>query len=409
MKPTAVFLTASLAANAVLCLVVATRLDHVTDSSSAAKSSVYARAGAAADASADTLDPETWSELTTGDNATLVERLRDADFPLSLQRAILAALITERFADRHKALAALISAQPWWRGGFNASADGAKILATRQQLQRDEKDALEQLLGPDAGLSDYARARQTHAYGGDLSPAKMSELDRINSDYAELIAEVRNASQGILLPEDRAKLAYLQQEQRADIAKLLTPDELLDYDLRSSPTAGQLRNQLAAFNPTEDEFRALFKIQQAFDAQYGNPDLLSADQRRARNAAQADLLKQAEAVLPPDRFATLKLTTDPSYLAANAVITRLQLPATATADIVAVQKDITTRAQAISADKSLTPDQRNSQLTALGSEAVVRLTPTLGDAGLAAYKQSGGGWINNLQHPPAPPPAPSKP
>jgi hypothetical protein len=218
--------------------------------------------------------------------------------------------------------------------------------------------------------------------------------------------EIRNGSQGILLPEDRAKLAYLDEQKRADITKLLSPEELLEYDLRSSPSSTQLRNQLAAFGPTEEEFRALFKLQQAFDAKYGNPEFLTAEQRRDRGLAQADLLKQAESVLPADRFAELKTKTDPAYISANAVVTRLQLPPTATAEIVAIQKDISKRADAVRSDRSLTPDQRNSQFLSLGSEAVARLTPTLGDAGVTAYKQSGGGWINGLLRPPTPPPTP---
>jgi hypothetical protein len=91
------------------------------------------------------------------------------------------------------------------------------------------------------------------------------------------------------------------------------------------------------------------------------------------------------------------LKTDPQYVQANALVTRLQLPPTATSDIVAVQKDIAKRADAIRNDRSIAPDQRSNQLNALGHEADVRLTPILGDSGLSAYKQSGGGWINMLQ------------
>jgi hypothetical protein len=67
-----------------------------------------------------------------------------------------------------------------------------------------------------------------------------------------------------------------------------------------------------------------------------------------------------------------------------------------------VQKDIMKRADTIRSDRALTPDERTSQLTALSAEAVTRLSPTLGETGIAAYKQSGGYWINMLQRPPTP-------
>lgn len=401
----------SLVVNLALAFVYADRTAHWTGffpdpHATSSAGTISARATVAPVAAADAVDPSTWRDLTTGELSETAARLRAAGYPLSLQRAILSALITERFAERHKALAGLISGFSWWRGNLFNSASGANVVAARQALYREEKEALEQLMGPDVGVSDYSRAQRARQLGA-LPAGKTSELGRIVTDYDELIAQVRNGAQGILLPEDREKIAYLEKEKRADITKLLTPDELFEYDLRSSSTASQLRYQLAAFDASEAEYRAIFKVQQAFEAPYGPPELMTPEQRRQRYSTQtlADLTNQIKAVLPADRFADYELKTDSAYLQANAVVKRLDLPASATADIVAVQKDIAKRAEALRADKTLTPDQRNLQLSTLGGEAVARLTPTLGVDGLAAYKQGGGGWINSLQHPPTPIPA----
>lgn len=393
---------ASLIANVALAIAVSDRTVHWTAVFASAASNAPAATATASTAAAvptpPPLDPKVWKGLLGTDLAATLAHLRAEGFPPSMQRAILAALIAEQFADRHKALASMINAEPWWRGNLYGSNSGAKILAARQQLQRDEKEALDNLLGADSGLTAYARAQQIKQYG-NLPPEKLSELNRINSDYNELMSEVRNAAQGILLPEDRDKLAYLEKEKRADITAALTPDELFEYDLHNSSTAGSLRYQLAAFNPTEDEFRAIFKVRQAFDAQYanGNFDMMTMDQRRAYGEAQAELTKQIQPLLSADRYAEYQQKTDPAYIQANALVTRLNLPATATSDIVAVQKDITKRASAIRQDNTLSPPDRAVQLKALGDEAVLRLTPTLGDAGIAAYRQSGGYWINTLQ------------
>jgi hypothetical protein len=350
----------------------------------------------------DDIDPQFWQTLSAGDLPSIVARLKAAGYPLSLQRAILTALIAEKFADKHKAVAALIAAHPWWRGNLYASPLGAKVVAARQQVQREENELLEQLLGPDAGVSAYALAQRARK-AGDLSPSKASELNRITSDYDELINQIRNAAQNILLPEDREQIAFLEQEKRTDLKKLLTPEELLEYDLRSSPTANQLRTQLTAFKPTEEEYRAIFELQNALDAQYGTADTMSAEQRRQRfsKATQDAMTASLKTVLTPDRFADFQQKTDPAYIQANNLATRLALPETTAADVVAVQKDVMKRAEAIRSDKGLSSDQRAMQLNALGGEAVARLTPTLGAEGVTAYKQTGGNWINNLQRPPA--------
>lgn len=404
----------SLAANIALAVAVSTPSIrwstflgfHSNDAS--ATSTAGAAVASAPQAKDAPLKPEIWSGLLGTDLAGTLARLRAEGFPVSVQRAILSALVAEQFADRHKAIAAMIGAVPWWRGNLFGSASGAKIIAERQKLQREEKEVLDNLLGVDSGVSAFARAEQIKQYG-NLPPEKLSELSRIASDYNELMSEVRNAANGILLPEDRDKLAYLEKEKRADIVATLTPDELLEYDMRNSPVASTLRYRLSAFNPTEDEFRAIFKVTQAASAQFadGNYELMTPEQRQSYGRIEGDVMKQLESVLPPDRYAELKQKADPAYIQANAIATRLNLPATAAADIVAVQKDIQQRASTLRQDATLTPADRATQLKALGDEAVVRLTPTLGDAGVAAYRQSGGGWINNLQRA-TPTPAPKR-
>jgi hypothetical protein len=400
-----ILLALSLVANVALGIVLFTRSSERGSASDSAPAVAVAQPSrSAAAASANAIDRETWATLTAGDLAAVRDRLKADGYPPSLQRAILAALVAEKFTARHQAIADLINAQPWWRGHLYGSAIGAKVVTARQALQREEKEMVDQLLGADAGASAYARAKQART-NGDLPPEKASELSRILADYGELMQEVRNAAQNILLPEDRAQLALLEKERRADIAKLLSADELFEYDLRSSPTAGQLRMTLSAFNPTDDEYRAIFRVQLPFDAKYGPPELMNAEQMRQRRAEQADLVNQIKTVLTPERFAEYQLKTDGAYIQANALVTRLQLPATATGEIVAVQKDIAKRANAIRDDAALTTAQRTQQYQALGSEAVLRLTPTLGDSGVNAYRQSGGGnWINALQRPPTPPP-----
>src|SRR4051794_21570694 len=103
MKLVPLLLASSLIANAALCIVVATRSGRATDSSTT-KVIASAIPNARPAASPDHPDPETWAGLTAGEQAATAARLRDEGFPLSIQRAILAALITERFSDRHKAL-----------------------------------------------------------------------------------------------------------------------------------------------------------------------------------------------------------------------------------------------------------------------------------------------------------------
>ena len=152
-------------------------------------------------------------------------------------------------------------------------------------LGRRQSNLLKQLLGPDGVPgSEEAQAYQ-HRQFGDLPRGKAERLQSIVHDYSDLRNQVFMTANGVMVPEDREKLAILEKEQRADLEAVLTPQELENYELRSSATANTLRSQLSLFSPTEDEFRAIFKVQQAFDEKYGAANAISgAEQFRERQA-----------------------------------------------------------------------------------------------------------------------------
>lgn len=415
MKSRAILLFGSLVANAVLAFLVVNRSTHwvgfsspLEISSTAASGKVGPSANPAAPAQspsaspADGANPQTWTQLSSGDPAATVARLRAEGLPPTLIRAMVRLLVSEQFDERRKVIIEAIKAQPWWLGeSYNFDP---KIGALRRQLNRDLEDRVNQLLGPNDDLSEAQLAAQRRAYG-DIAPEKIAALRRIDSDYGQMMNEVRTQAQGMMLAEDREKLALFEREKRADVAALLSPTELFEMDLRSSPTAGDLRARLAAFEPTENEFRTLFKLQKTVDDQFGAPQNLSVEQRNQRNQALTKLLPEVEAALGPARYTEFKETTDGNYLTANNLVRRFDLPPTTTREIIAIQKDINQRAETLRGDRTLAPEARNAQLVALGQEANSRLSPLLGNDALNAYKQGGGGWINALVRPPAPPPA----
>jgi hypothetical protein len=163
-----------------------------------------------------------------------------------------------------------------------------------------------------------------------------------------------------------------------------------------------MRSTLATFNPTEEEFRGLFKIQSALDDQFPRPmGISTADQMAPRLAAEKQLQPEIQALLGPDRYADYQLATDPKYQQVNRLVARLELPASTSVDVVNVQETIQKQAVALRQDRTLTPDQRNAQLAALAQQAQTQLTATLGTQGYEAYKNYSGYWLQNLQPRPA--------
>jgi len=344
---------------------------------------------------------QTWAQLPSGDLKGLVGRLRTAGFSESMIRAIIAAQVNEQFSARRKALLAQQEETPYWNSPQRFGLD-PKTMSALRELNREQKELLQQLLGPDgATRNDERQAYQRRQYG-PLAQDKVDQLQNIVSDYGELRQQIYSAANGVILPEDREKLTLLEKEQRADLAAMLTPQELENYELRRSSTASLLHSQLGTFKPTEEEFRAIFHATRAAENQFGSISPGGGTQIQQIRTA---VLDQAKILLTPERFADLKQATDPVYQQVNRLVARLELPASAAIQIVAVQQDIAKRAGALRADSSLSPAQRNIQLSGLLQEATTNLTAALGGArGLEAYKQYGGQWLQILQPRPVQPP-----
>jgi len=354
---------------------------------------------AASDAAIQTAQlAKSWAELQTGDLNTLVARLKAAGFSTSMIRAIVFAQVNEQFAARRKELAGNQTEQPFWKNQRSAMMD-PKIMTALRDLGKEQMALMKSLLGPDGVPgSDEMNAWQRRQFG-NLTPEKLTQLQSINTDYSELQQEIMQKANGVMLPEDREKLAYLEKEKLADIAKTLTPQEFEEFQLRSSNTANQLRGQLGSFNTTEAEFRALYKAAAAIEEKYRTAGTRNPSDYQSR---QADMLAQAKAVLTPERFAAYNLATDPQSRQVSSLVARLELPPATTQQVVSLQQDFQNRQRALMTNRELTPANRTAQQAALLQEATAKLSTTLTPRGLEAYKQNGGQWLESLKPRPAP-------
>jgi hypothetical protein len=404
-----VILTSSLLANAILAAVVVLRWQGAeviaTGSDKRVERPVAGGYARQATRGAEERASE-WADSTQPEVGTLVSRLRADGFPPELVRAIVHAEVRQQFRSRYQTVADAAARQPYWRGSRYSLGADPTLERARRTLDREVAESVASVLGSSATPLSESELRGLRRQYGDLDAARATELQRIHADYADLMNEIRGESRGLLLPEDAAALAMLERERRADIQNLLTPEELEQVELRTSPTAQQLRAQLSAFHPTEDEFRALFRLQQGVDSRFAPNSSLSPEQRRLRAEAQTQLAAQLQATLGAERYAEYQRTTDPAWRTANQFVTQLGLPSTVTGELLAVQRDVTQRMAGIHANAELTPEQRRQQLAALAEAARKRLSSSLGERGLAAYQQNQGYWLQALQRTTATPASP---
>ncbi|MEO7411980.1 MAG: hypothetical protein ABIZ81_01370, partial [Opitutaceae bacterium] len=273
-----------------------------------------------------------WATLASDDPATLVARLRAAGFPASLIRAVVSSEVGARYNARIRALIEPDGSTPFWRGSSSFSAGSART-EELMRIQQESTRVLRDLFKDDFFATGEVSAAQRRQFG-NLPPAKIDQLQRIEDDYAEMNRTLSAASKGVTLPEDREKSAVLAREKKADLAAVLSPAEFAEYTMRSSPITNMLSRQLGAFEPNEAEYRAIFQVQQSLNEQFPlntSGNAISSANEEPRRAAQQQLEQQLRATLGDTRYADYTRETDREFQQLSQLALRDNLPSSATA------------------------------------------------------------------------------
>lgn len=350
------------------------------------------------------LDKDTWASLKTGDLRALAARLRAAGFPPTVVRAVISAQINESFKARREQLMPASQDRPFWEtnpGGIFGGAYDAKYYAAMRDLGREQNKLMKDVLGEDANatgtaVSDFQRRRY-----GDLPQDKIEQLQRLDQDYNDLRSEVQMASRGIMLPEDREKLTILEQEKRADLAKLLSPQEMDEYLMRTSNTTSRLRTALTTMNATDAEFRAIYQAQSAFDEKYNAPSVgisfTGPDTIKERQTAQAQVSEQIKTALGEARYAEYARANDREFQQLNRMAQQSSLPENAAVQAYTIRENALKESNRIFDDPSLPNDQKRAALQALGQNTRAEINKALGDDVGSRYLQVASRWLSGLE------------
>jgi hypothetical protein len=376
MKPITLLLSASLVANLGLVTLIATRTRTEPPIANA-------NAGINPAPGNDTV-AALRAALASGDRAAL----EAAGISPEIARELALGRKFSQLAERIRATNASSSSNAqWWKNRASAGSR-EQLLALRRELS----DALIAAFGDDLGLGGGDRAQLAF-----LTPAKREALRRITQDYDEMMAKF--SAGGVQLASDREKLRLLRAERERDIAALLTPDERLAYEMRTSPTSAAVRARYGDAIESEAEFQKIYALQKAFDEQFPREALtgrITPETLRARADAERQLDSELRAAVGEERYAALRRAADPDWRTVDSLVSRLDLPS-ATPDTVMSSRDaFAAESQRISNDASLSMAERRAQIQALAARAKADLTRALGAEAADAYAQRSP-WMNMLQ------------
>ena len=349
-----------------------------------------------------------WSIIESTNYATYISNLRAIGCPEETVRDIIITDISKLYAKRRAALRAQAKPYKFWQTGDPTSASDPQVQKLLDALDKEQRDLVKQLLGVDYRTEMsryYVDDNYDERMYGFLPGDKQDKVKGLQARYDDLEQEVYARSKGVLLDSDQEQLRRIEKQREAELAQVLTPAELEEYQLRNSSTANTMRAQLTGFEPNEEEFRKIFRIQKIFDDQFNTAfDVTDEKQAevkaRAEQAARAAMDQEVKKLLGDKRFSEYQRAQDPDYRTIVQVAERFELPRDIANRVYSMKQEAERQKLALQANANLTDEQRLAALDAIAKETERSVAGVMGNNVFKSYFKSGGSWIRNLATPP---------
>jgi hypothetical protein len=332
-----------------------------------------------------------WRQIESEDYHQYIANLRSIGCPEQTLRDIVISDVNKLYAARETTL----KIKPPPAQGQPEETPEQKFERLRQlrTIQEEKRWVVKELLGIDLPLDmlPSTGSRDYHAF-----EVAFRHLPEDKRDMVQFLQEAYWQQSDVLKANHDNKRSHdfqvehyqLKSALRQELAGVLTPVELEDYDMRTSATAKELSDRLATyFNPTEDEFRQIFRaardheealerlaFQAAQDVLNGNtPDKQAL--AKARSSALNQLNEQIRTALGEDRHAQLERSQDRTYDLLARLGMRYGLPQETVFEAYELQKSFQSGqgpSSAAAIDRAEMQKRLNEELTAILGEQAVR-------------------------------------
>lgn len=339
-----------------------------------------------------------WNAVESDDYKKYIANLRAIGCPEETIRDIITADVNKLYDAKRKALAGPKKKYEFWKPGMmlGAPADPERTEKERA-LNKEKRVLLTELLGsapeekPDllAGV-----ASQLDAMFDFLPTEKRSKVMELMQDMQTKMQKAME--NGAPDPEDMRKV---MKDIETEIGRVLTPEELLDYNLRFSTTATMMRFQLSGFEPTETEFLDLYQKKKAYDDEFGSAfgAPLKGEEQEKQKAAEKALDEAVKAQLGQARYDDYKRAQDHAFQAMFRAASREGLGKDAAVKAFDMKKVAEEQAGKIRSDKNLSSDQRTAALRGIRDETERSVKGVLGEKGFTSYERNNGAyWLQGI-------------
>ena len=339
-----------------------------------------------------------WRTVESEEYPRYIANLRAIGCPEETIRDIIIADVNKLFDDRRRSLFGTKSNRleywkPWAQR--RAQAFDEERIRAQQALAREKRAVLKTLLGVEleekAELLTMTPLEEEFDF---LSATKRTAVIEVEQQFAA--RRLKLLMGGMDINDLRKLEKECQAQSLAQIATLLSPEELEDYQLRRSNTAGQMTWELATFEPTEQEFREIFKLRSQVEDEFGlnRNDTLG-------SAGIAKMEEGLKGLLGDTRYAEYERSQDFTYQAVRRVAERNGFDKEAANKIFELRKAADAQANVVRQDDSLTREQRTAALSSIRQEADRAARAVFSHEAILALEGQGS-WLGHIAPPATP-------
>lgn len=345
-----------------------------------------------------------WRQIESTNYRTYIGNLRGIGCPETTIKDIVLTDIMKLFAARRGQFYQNGREFKFWETSEKRALNARQLEEREKQLSKIDKEVpgvLRDLLGV-----NYEREVNKYFIDNGEDDRRLSFVPEQKRDQLLVLREEIEGMKERMLdqardgqPVDPEAWKKIQAHRKEVLAQILTPAEQEEYDLRTSETAEKLRADLVGFNPTEQEFREIYRLWQAHDEKFGA--ILPGDDQ-SQKAAQADrqrIEEQVKARLAPDRVVDLERARNQDYQQMAFFAERYELPQGTVQKVFEIKQMAENAVQSLLAQPTIAEPDRQAGLKAIQDETQKALRQNLGDKVFPAYARNAGTWLNTLAAP----------
>jgi hypothetical protein len=333
-----------------------------------------------------------WRAVESDDYRKYVANLRAVGCPEATIRDIIVADVNKLFEARERELMVSTNKFQFWKREHPAMDE--KQFEQARALVREKRALLRELLGVEVPEKEVAASSlSTSRREQILECLPKEKREQVNEAYEAYTVKAQALMAGKARPTkaDLEQLRALESEASQQVARMLTPEQKEELDLRVSRTANSMRATLGEFDMTEGEFKRVYALRKDFDERYA----YTSHEDPERVAAQLELDRQVRSALGDDRYTHYLREQNWSTSTLRNVAQEHNIPKETAVQVFDLKAPAQEQAVGIRQEASLTPQQRQQMLQGVQDATVRAIAQIIGQEAVQAYAREGS-WIRAL-------------